>query len=95
MTPCKRRCWDCGSVAMHEDNITPFVLCKTCGSQDTRLVPDVLAAPEAVTADEPTCPRCGLVHEMPKWVSLYHRFDCDCGWRFEAEKKQVIVSRPL
>jgi hypothetical protein len=51
--------------------------------------------PEPVTADEPTCPHCGLVHEMPKWVEEYHRFDCDCGWRFHAEKKQVIVSSPV
>ena len=44
-TPCKRRCWSCGNVADHADNITPDVCCKLCGSQDTRLVkepkPDV------------------------------------------------------
>lgn len=80
---------------MHEDNITPFVLCKTCGSQDTRLVPEVPAAPEAVTAEEPTCPRCGYVPDDP----LFHhpcefvRFDCQCGFRFEAEAKQVYVNR--
>ena len=38
MTPCRRRCWACGNVADHEDNITPHVNCKQCGSQDTRLV---------------------------------------------------------
>lgn len=32
----ERKCWDCGSVAEHEDNIVPHVLCKLCGSQDTR-----------------------------------------------------------
>lgn len=37
MTPCERKCWTCGNVAMHEDNVTPWVLCKKCGSQDTRL----------------------------------------------------------
>lgn len=38
MNECKRKCWDCGNVAIHEDDITPYVLCKKCGSQDTRLV---------------------------------------------------------
>ena len=38
MTPCRRKCWECGNVADHEDNITPWVNCKKCGSQDTRLV---------------------------------------------------------
>jgi len=33
----ERRCWDCGNVAEHEDSIVPHVLCKKCGSQDTRL----------------------------------------------------------
>ena len=32
-----RKCHDCGNVAEHEDNITPWVLCKKCGSQDTRI----------------------------------------------------------
>ena len=32
----KRTCWDCGNVAEHDDNIVPEVLCKKCGSQDTR-----------------------------------------------------------
>ena len=34
--PNERRCWDCGNVAVHLDFITPHVLCKKCGSQDTR-----------------------------------------------------------
>jgi hypothetical protein len=33
-----RKCRDCGNVAYHADNITPHVLCKKCGSQDTRKV---------------------------------------------------------
>ena len=32
----ERKCWGCGNVAEHEDNIVPHVLCKSCGSQDTR-----------------------------------------------------------
>lgn len=34
----ERKCWDCGNVAEHEDNVVPHVLCKKCGSQDTRAV---------------------------------------------------------
>lgn len=37
-TPCTRKCWNCGNVAEHADNITPDVCCQKCGSQDTRLV---------------------------------------------------------
>jgi DNA-directed RNA polymerase subunit RPC12/RpoP len=33
-----RKCWDCGNVATHESIIKPGVLCKKCGSQDTRKV---------------------------------------------------------
>jgi DNA-directed RNA polymerase subunit RPC12/RpoP len=33
-----RRCWDCGNIATHESSIAPGVLCKKCGSQDTRKV---------------------------------------------------------
>lgn len=38
MTNHQRRCWDCGNVATHSDNVVPEVLCKKCGSQDTRLL---------------------------------------------------------
>lgn len=38
MTAHMRKCWDCGNVAEHSDNIVPEVLCKKCGSQDTRLI---------------------------------------------------------
>lgn len=33
-----RKCHDCSNVAYHADNVTPHVLCKKCGSQDTRKV---------------------------------------------------------
>lgn len=36
----KRRCWACHNVAEHLDNVAPEVLCKKCGSQDTRLIKD-------------------------------------------------------
>lgn len=31
-----RRCFDCGAINEHEDNVVPHVNCKRCGSQDTR-----------------------------------------------------------
>jgi DNA-directed RNA polymerase subunit RPC12/RpoP len=36
--PHYRRCWDCGAISLHADNVTPEVLCKRCGSQDTRMI---------------------------------------------------------
>jgi len=33
-----RKCWHCGNVAEHKDNIVPEVNCKLCGSQDTRAI---------------------------------------------------------
>ena len=38
MRPCTRRCFVCGNVAYHLHDITPWVNCQKCGSQDTRLV---------------------------------------------------------
>lgn len=31
-----RCCWNCKNVALHADCVTPQVLCRKCGSQDTR-----------------------------------------------------------
>ncbi len=36
MSAHKRKCWDCGNVALHDDSVVPHVLCKHCGSHDTR-----------------------------------------------------------
>jgi len=33
-----RRCWECGRVALHRDDVKPYVLCSVCNSQDTRKV---------------------------------------------------------
>lgn len=38
----KRKCWDCGNIAEHEDTVVPHVLCEKCGSQDTRTVKSTL-----------------------------------------------------
>lgn len=35
---CWRKCWNCGKVQIHRSDITPGVLCRFCGSQDTRLM---------------------------------------------------------
>ena len=35
---CWRKCWACGKVQIHSSDITPGVLCRFCGSQDTRLL---------------------------------------------------------
>ena len=32
----RRTCHNCGNVAWHRDNVTPYVVCESCGSQDTR-----------------------------------------------------------
>jgi DNA-directed RNA polymerase subunit RPC12/RpoP len=36
--PHYRRCWECGAINLHSDNVTPEVCCKRCGSRDTRLM---------------------------------------------------------
>lgn len=35
---CWRRCWGCKKVQIHRESVTPGVLCRFCGSQDTRLL---------------------------------------------------------
>ena len=35
---CWRKCWSCGKKQIHRESITPGVLCRFCGSQDTRLL---------------------------------------------------------
>lgn len=71
-----RRCWDCGAINLHSDNIAPEVCCKRCRSQDTRLMKNEpplwiglgsiregrgLYVPESVAR----CPECasGLIAE--------------------------------
>jgi hypothetical protein len=34
----QRKCQACGTVSVHEASYTPWVNCKACGSQDTRLI---------------------------------------------------------
>lgn len=33
-----RKCWACGHISEHLDSVVPYVLCKICGSQDTRRI---------------------------------------------------------
>ena len=35
---CWRKCRDCGGIHIHREAWTPGVLCRLCGSQDTRLL---------------------------------------------------------
>ena len=35
---CWRKCRDCGGIHIHREAWTPGVLCRVCGSQDTRLL---------------------------------------------------------
>ena len=35
---CWRKCWGCGKKQIHRADVTPGVLCRFCGSQDTRLM---------------------------------------------------------
>jgi len=35
---CWRKCWNCGRKQIHREAVTPGVLCRFCGSQDTRLL---------------------------------------------------------
>lgn len=34
----RRRCHDCGETGYYKDNVTPYVNCWNCGSQDTRRI---------------------------------------------------------
>jgi len=49
----RRKCWDCGNIAEHTDNVVPEVLCKKCGSQDTRVVKDQAVPPAVETRKLP------------------------------------------
>lgn len=99
MNPCKRKCHDCGNVAMHEDRITPWVLCKKCGSQDTRLVKEPTCKPDlpvATTASEKTCPACESA-----WNAIEQRCTkCGCAVCYHPHRAGatsiagVIAARP-
>ncbi len=62
----KRKCWDCGNVAEHEDNVVPHVNCKACGSQDTRWVKDKLHIAKQAAL---VCARESCATEMAKAVA--------------------------
>lgn len=66
----QRKCWDCGNVAEHEDSVVPHVLCKACGSQDTRPV----RKPES---NIPLLPNSGGVSTVFQWSKSR---PSDVGW---------------
>lgn len=47
----KRKCWMCSNIAEHEDNVVPHVLCKLCGSQDTRPLRKDVSAKRSLAAE--------------------------------------------
>lgn len=57
-----RRCRDCERESLHVEAITPWVLCRQCGSQDTRRMREksaALAALKQQQAEREPCPDCG------------------------------------
>lgn len=89
--PRYRRCWDCGAINLHSDNITPEVCCKRCQSQDTRLMktgpplwainPRGIYIPKQIA----TCPECGeelmarsLEHEADTGRPVATGIEIDC-----------------
>lgn len=59
-----RRCWDCGAINLHTDNVAPEVCCKRCRSQDTRAMNNQpplwgLASGAYVPMAVAKCPECG------------------------------------
>lgn len=95
MERCRRKCWKCKNVAIHEDSITPFVNCGKCGSQDTRLVYP------AIEESHPECPHCGREFDPPpivdgeRYPPVFARHVCDCGYNFESERVVRYISRPM
>lgn len=62
----QRICWDCGNIAEHSNNMVPDVLCKKCGSQDTRLVKNSSGAIR--TTEEINSVLLGLIECVEKWA---------------------------
>lgn len=61
----QRKCHDCDNVAEHEDNITPWVNCKKCGSNDTRLVKQPPPTPPPLQPGDAVWVRA--VVQEPNW----------------------------
>lgn len=78
----ERECWDCKTINLHEDSITPWVLCPHCGSQDTRRITpkEIHRPPQQAESsseglkvgDEVTPAQAEPVVDNEVW-------DCDCG----------------
>jgi chemotaxis methyl-accepting protein methylase len=62
----RRKCWDCGNIAEHQDSIIPHVLCTVGGSQDTRLL-----KAKAATGEE----TCSLSAEIALALATVPRDD--------------------
>ena len=64
----ERKCWECGNVAQHANNVTPEVLCKNCGSQDTRAT----KRPERPSVD---IPQEWVKKYVDKLIDMAKQFD--------------------
>lgn len=75
-----RKCRDCGNVAEHSDNVVPEVLCKKCGSQDTRLLRQPLSRGQMLEKMKRDSRRIiaeleQMIRDIEWWNR--HRADCD------------------
>lgn len=77
MNPCKRKCHDCGNVAMHTDDVVPGVLCQRCGSQDTRLTREKTAREKRCEAECTRDPIFLLQSRRLQVQGIPHREDAD------------------
>ena len=83
-----RRCWDCGAINKHSDNVAPEVCCKRCGSQDTRKMknepPLWIGFPSS---------RRGRGLYVPDQVAKCH--ECGDGLIAECNEHETQTGRPV
>jgi hypothetical protein len=66
----ERRCFDCGNVTQHSSSIVPGVLCKKCGSQDTRRVKEA-SSPSRNYLNDPKFEKRMILFFY--WAMCWHR----------------------
>lgn len=88
----KRKCHGCANVAEHSDSVVPEVLCKKCGSQDTRRIRTQLDHWNHV------CDRHAELSEFVRWLdSIGVILDCDGmdQHAIDEEKPERLIDRFL
>lgn len=91
----ERKCWDCGNIAVHEDNVTPWVCCSMCGSRDTRPrpVPAIHPAETVLRSEIESVIEegAGILHDATSWWADETQgprlIDTLCGMIVVAAKK--------